>query len=105
MLLPAEGTTVCGPAIGDFGSASRKPLVLLATWFIFDFWNDTLRRMSSFHLSVYFVWATLAGWVLTTAAVTAWGTGITKKEFLWSAAPDGGNFICLGLTQANDPKR
>jgi len=69
------------------------------------FLDDTLRRMSSFHPNVYFVWAALAGWVLTTAAVTAWGTGITKKEFLWSAAPDGGNFICLGLTQANDPKR
>ena len=35
--------------------------VLLATWFIFDFWNDRVQRMSSFHPNVYLVWATLCG--------------------------------------------
>jgi len=69
--------------------SSRSLSVLFATWFIFDFWKHPVRRISGFHPNVYFVWATFAGSVLAAAAVTAWGTGITKEEFLWSAAPDG----------------
>lgn len=85
--------------------SSRGLSVLFATCFVFDFWNDTAQRMSGFHPNKYLVWASFAGWVLAVAVMIAWGTGVTREEFLWGAPPREAKFISLGLTQPNDPRR